>query len=135
MFNLDIKGAKRLNRKLDRMGTTAGRKVVRPAMRAALVPVVQSAKAFAPVDSGRMRQSIKAFVTNSRRDGIDGRVRTGTRRQLRIPADAKYYYPAAIEFGSRRMSARSFLRRAVTARKREALKILGAGIKAGLKKV
>lgn len=132
MFDLEVKGQRRLNKKLNRMSTGLARKIVRPAMKEALEPVVSAAKTFAPVDSGRMQKFIKPFVQNSRSRGITGAVRTGTRKQLRIPANARYYYPAAIEYGTRNTPPRSFLRRALGSKRREALTILGRVITKGL---
>jgi HK97 gp10 family phage protein len=135
MFDLKIDGARRLNKKLNKLGTNVARKVVRPAGRAAMEPVLQAAKNYTPVDTGRLRDSIKVYVRNSRQFGLDVGIQTGTRKRLKIPADAKHYYPSAIEFGTPTMRGRSFMRRAIATRKEQALKILGAGIKAGLKKV
>ena len=135
MFDLKIRGHRSLNKKLNRMGTTVARKAVRPAMHEALVPVVQTAQAHAPVKTGRLRKSIKSAVKNSRRHGIIGMVRTGTRKQLRIPNDAEYYYPSAIELGTRKKSARSFLRLAMRLRRQDALKILGQAIARVVKKL
>lgn len=135
MFDLDIKGARSLNRKLNRLRTTVSRKAVRPALHTALVPVVQTARAYAPVRTGRLQSSIKSFVRSSRRYGLTAGVRTGTRKQLRIPPEAEYYYPAAIELGSRRNPPRSFLRAAMNARRKTALQILGKEVHKALKKL
>ncbi len=135
MFSLSIKGSKKLNKKLNNMKLGVARKIVRPALHSALVPVVQTAKALAPVESGRLKKTIKSFVKSSRRRGAIGQVRTGTRRQLRIPPDSKYYYPAAIEYGTRHMAARSFLRSALGRQKNRALKILGREIDQRLRKI
>ena len=136
MFDLKVKGARKLNAKLNRMQKGAARKAVRPAMHEALAPVVSAAKDYAPTgDSGRLKKFIKSFVKNSRRSGINGYIVTGTRKQLRIPADAKYYYPAAIEYGTRFISPRSFLRRAMGSKRSQALKILGTGIAERLRRL
>ena len=122
-LNYRVKGAAQLKAKLDNMSRRVSGKLMTEAVKTAMEPVKNLAISRAPVDSGLLRRSIKIGVAKSRY--LKGAVvRTGTRRQLNIPDDAKYYYPAALEYGTKHIVARSFLRSSLADRKSQALNIL-----------
>ena len=120
MFDLKILGQKDLERKLAKMDTKLQSKVMKEALKTSMQPVQALAKQRAPQDKGLLRKSIRIAVRSNRR-GVSAMVRTGTRKQLKIPMDAKYYYPAAHEYGTRYMPARSFLRSSLNDRKETVL--------------
>ncbi len=127
MFDLTVLGDKKLQRKLNKLEKKLGSKVMRSSLKTAMEPVRDLAKRRAPVDTGLMQRSIR-IGTKSNRNGVSAMVRTGTRKQLKIPEDDKYYYPAAIEYGSRLQPARSFLRASLGRLKGTVLKITGREI-------
>lgn len=120
-IDISILGDKKLQRKLRRLELAIQKKIVRQSINRAMLPVRNKAKQYVPVDSGRLRDSIKR-VSRTRRGKASARVVTGTRAELGIPSDAKGYYPAAIEYGTRKQSAQSFLRRAMTELKNSTLR-------------
>ncbi len=128
MFDISLVGDKKTARKLKKMDAKIARKVMREALKDAMEPVKDLAKSRAPVDQGLLRKSIRtAASVNAKRAAAF--VRTGTRKQLRIPLDAKYYYPAAIEYGTRKRGARSFLRSALGALRGQVLRKTGDNIR------
>lgn len=133
MFNLKIKGGKRLARKIEKLEKKVGNKVMRDSVKESMEPVAAEAKRLAPIRSGRLRRSIRV-ASSSRRGKINGLVRTGTRKQLKIPASDPYYYPAAHEYGTRKMPARSFLRAALGNKRRAVIKSLSSIIQRNLMK-
>jgi HK97 gp10 family phage protein len=122
MFDISVIGNKKLEKKLSKMEKKVQSKLMKKAMKDAMKPVQELAKQRAPVLDGLLRRSIRLGVKTSRRTGISVMLRTGTRKQLKIPADAKYYYPAAHEYGTRHMPARSFLRSSLDTKKEIVLK-------------
>jgi HK97 gp10 family phage protein len=117
---LGVSGGRKLEKRLARMEKRTAGRAIRGGMKAAMEPVRQLAVARAPVDTGRMRRSIKA-VGFFRRSMAGARVQTGTRKQLRIPAESKHYYPAYVEYGHSKRSARPFLRSALHDRRKQVL--------------
>lgn len=95
---------------------TLQKKLVRKAIRKAAKPVLEAAKARAAVDSGAMEESLKLRAAKrSRKSGVVGMsVLTGTRAELGIAPDDRYYYPSVVEYGSakRNIPMQPFLRTA-----------------------
>lgn len=128
MFDISLTGDKRTARKLKKMDKKLARKIMRQALKDAMEPVKVLAKNRAPVDTGLLRRSIRtAASVNQKRAAAF--VRTGTRKQLRIPLDADYYYPAGIEYGTRKTPARSFLRSALGNLRHSVLRKVGENIR------
>lgn len=65
-----VTGIKDIDRRLRRLEPKVGRKVLRQAMRAALKPMVVTAKANAPRDSGELARSIKIRAPKKRKVGV-----------------------------------------------------------------
>lgn len=136
MFDLSIIGARRLERKLNKLERKVGSKIMRDATKESLEPVEALAKQRVPVDRGLLKRWIKTATFSAQRGRVIGaQVRTGTRKQMRIPAGNEYYYPAAIEYGTKTRAPRSFLRSALADRRDQALKILSGAIKRMLEAV
>lgn len=96
--DISFLGDKELARKLKRLEDKAARDVVKPAAKSAGVPVLAAAKSKVPADRGRLRDGLKLSAF-SRKSGVGASVKTPTRKKLGIPADAKGYYPASLEYG------------------------------------
>ncbi len=124
MFDISVLGDKKLQKKLDKMDKKLRSKTMKASMKTAMEPVKELAKQRAPRDRGLLQRSIR-IGTKMNRKGVSAMVRTGTRRQLKIDPSDKFYYPAAIEYGSRFMPARSFLRSALSTRREKVLNIFG----------
>lgn len=129
--SLSLIGDKKLIRKLNSLEPRDVKRALKQGMVAALEPVKARAQYLAPVKSGRLRRSIK-IVQYSGRHYVGGAVKTGTRKQLRIPANAEHYYPAAHEYGTQDMRARPFMRKALADKKKEALRRIENDIRRAL---
>jgi HK97 gp10 family phage protein len=57
-IKIDLLGDKQLMRKLDRLSTRVGRRVLRKATRAGTTPVLRDAKSRVPVDEGNLKKSM-----------------------------------------------------------------------------
>ena len=133
-FDIRILGDKKLLAKLKKLEHRMQGKVLREAMRSSMEPVKKLAITRAPVLTGALRKSIK-IAAYSRKGVIGASVRTGTRKQLKIPDNAKYYYPAAIEYGTRKTEGSSFLRSSLFDRKGQVLNNVASEIKKILARV
>ncbi len=136
MFDISVLGDKELQAKLLKMEKRVGAKIMKQSLKSAMEPVKNLAKIRAPQKSGRLRKSIR-IGTKSNRRGVSALLRTGTRKQLKIPADAKYYYPAAIEYGAagRHLPERSFLRSSLHDRKGQVIGSVARHIRNNLESV
>jgi len=123
-IDISILGDKALQRRLANMDVNLQKKFVRQAINRAMLPVKNKAQALAPVDTGRLRSSIKRR-SRTRRGISRAQVITGTRAELGIPVGSTGYYPAAIEYGTRKQPARSFMRKALTDLRGHVLKKTG----------
>ena len=132
---IDVKmfGGKDVQRKLDRLPNKFQKRVVKAAAKKAAEPILAAAKARAPVASGRHRDNLKIAAKSGRKD-VGAVIRTGTRKQLRIPVDAKGYYPAALEFGTPTVAARPHIRPALDAKRGVAIGIFGRELGIGVER-
>ena len=132
-IDISFIGDAKLQRKLKQIALQAQRKIVRAALRKSMKQVKDRAKSLVPVDSGKLRDSIHQKSRTKR--GISRAfVATGTRDQLGIPSDAKGFYPAVIEYGTRTRAPRSFLRRALQEKRSDVLSKAAADIGAGIER-
>ena len=112
-----VTGNKRLDKRLKRMESKVAGKAVRTGMKAAMEPVLQAARARAPVATGRLKKSIRIAGYGGK--GFAGAaVLTGSRKVLKISPKAKAFYPASIEYGTQFIRAQSFLRSAMADKKK-----------------
>lgn len=83
-----------------RMQKGIARKALRKAGKASLAVI----RSYAPVDTGRLKKSLKLraekFRGSKRKHMIGIKVMTGTRAKLGISPEDKFYYPAALEYGA-----------------------------------
>lgn len=106
-------GAKELLAKLNRLEKKVRNKLMRRAIRNGIKIAHQTILGITPVLTGKLRQSLKVRKVpgKTRRGVIRIGVQTGSREELGIPANAKYYYPAAVEFGHPKAPPHSYMRR------------------------
>jgi len=142
-MNVDISilGDKDLERKLSRIADKGQRKVVRAAIRKAATRarkrIVQNIQREGLVDTGRMMQAFKKtkiVSASNNRNMIRVGPRLPTRSELGIDADAKGYYPTALEFGYALRPATPFIRPAIDEHKDEEIKVIGSDIGKGIER-
>lgn len=122
-FDVSILGDRELAARFRSLDRKVGGKVLRPALRLAAKRIRDVARARAPQLTGRTAAGIRV-KGSSKRGRLAVQVVTGTREAMGIPADAKYYYPAAVELGTERMDALPFLRPALDENRAAALGII-----------
>ncbi|MFQ5625591.1 MAG: HK97-gp10 family putative phage morphogenesis protein [Methyloligellaceae bacterium] len=112
-MDISVFGDRRLQFMLNDRLPKEAKKIMRKALRAGARPVLKQARQTAPRGSGALRRGIKLRSIKRTRKSIGVIVRLPKREELGIPADAKYYYPAAHEFGTKHIPAKRFLRAAL----------------------
>lgn len=126
-FDMTIKGADELDRKLSQMEPKIAKKHMAKALRAGAKLVLQATRARVPVLTGALKQSLAVRVGKRKRGRKEQSIQVliDTKKVpelVTIGKDGKrYFYPAAIEYGTRRMAAKPFMRPAFDASKMEAL--------------
>lgn len=132
-IDISIFGDEELQAKLAAMTLKVQRKIVRQALRKGGKRVRDEARRLAPVETGALKKSIKVRAARNLRRGSFGiAVLTGTRAELGISPEAKYYYPAVVEFGGRGHDAQPYLRPAMDATRTEVLGLVKQAIREAL---
>ena len=113
-----IEGALLNNRALERavkdLPEKLRTKALRESLRAKGKEVLADARKNAAETSRRLANTMKLRALKSKTRGTVGvKIETGTRQELGIPAEDRYYWPAAIELGTRYITPRAFMRRAI----------------------
>ena len=116
LVQMRIEGLEELRDKLLKLKRVTGRKVVRKALNEASKPILRTAKAKVPVDTGLLRKSLgrkqksyrggRSVVIIGPRTGFKREVTVAGKKQVRNPAK----YSHLVEFGTRRTAAKPFLR-------------------------
>jgi HK97 gp10 family phage protein len=89
-----ISGVKEIDDKLQTLGKTIARKVLRHGMRAGAKPVAETARRIAPVKSGLTKQAIKVKAIRKSRKTFGVAVQVGEGNYV-----GKTFYAAFVEFG------------------------------------
>ena len=93
------------------------KKALRPALRDGAKVIQKDAKRRAHKRSGANRKNIKVRAMKRSRTQFGYMVRTGTRKELGIPEDEEYYYPAVEEYGGVNHNAHPYMRPALHTQK------------------
>ena len=132
MMRMDIKitGIKQIEKKLSGMETKIARKVVRQALKKAAKPILAAAKRNAPVKTGALKKSLRVRVMKKKKH----------RYGVMVATSAKWFtgetfYAAFVEYGTKHLPARPFLRPAMDSQKTAAEKILKQEILSGIEKI
>jgi HK97 gp10 family phage protein len=124
---VSIEGLKELEDKLQRLDDKTQNEIGARAVEEAGEIVLKSARANAPVDTGRLRQGIHMVVVKAGRKGQRGwraKVRTGTRDDMGIPMDDTSYYPASQEFGWNENPGQPYMRPAFHENKAKCIAVM-----------
>lgn len=114
-------GDKRISAKLGALDLKVQKKIVRKALRKAARPILAEARARVAVDTGKLRDGLSIKAVRARRGVFGVQVVTPRRVDLGIPADAKGFYPAVLEYGSENHPPRPYLRPALDANREKAV--------------
>lgn len=99
-ITIEVLGSKELSEAFGKLDRKAQEKLIFPGLERGAQVVLMYARQKAPVRTGKLRNTMFTKKgRKSRKKGIAWLVSTGTREQLGIDADDKYYYPAVVEYG------------------------------------
>ena len=132
--SIEVLGDKALQRKLKAIPIALERKIVRKALREAARPVLATAQALVPVESGKLKKGLKLRALRKQKRGQFGvQVRTPTHDELGTPYGLRaYYYPAHLELGHGNVAGRPFLRNALDSNRTTSTAIAAREIRAGI---
>ncbi|MGE0857796.1 MAG: HK97-gp10 family putative phage morphogenesis protein [Gammaproteobacteria bacterium] len=136
LIDISQLGDKRLQKKLDKLDKRVQKAIVRRGLRKAAKDVLESARAIVPVDTGALRDGLAVKALKPKRGSFGVQVVTPTRAELGIPADAKGYYPAVVEYGSdkRNLPPRPYLRPALDQNREKGKRTVADSIRAEVAK-
>jgi HK97 gp10 family phage protein len=129
-FFVDVSGIVELNKKLRELaGDKIAKKVLLSAIRKAAKPMVAAAKAFAPVDSGLLEESIKLKAIRRTRTGFGVRISTSNSD---FDSQGSTFYGPMQEFGTAKMAPNPYLRPAFDTTKDQSVQIVTADMQAAI---
>lgn len=156
-IHVQLEGFEELSRTFNSLARGVQGKIIRPALREGAKIVRDEAARRVPVDTGRLRKSLKVRALKRSRKFVGFQITTGTQDELGIktPKSGKRnYYPFVIEYGGvvggtarkvrigrrtrvvkdggRRIPARPFLRPAVDANRDRVMLLLAKRLQAGI---
>ena len=131
--DIRLLGDKRLQAKLGKLVGPLQRKIVAKACMAAGQPVLEAARRMVPVKTGKLKGSLVLKKYSGKRGSFGADIATGTREELGIAPDDKFFYPAAVEFGHGNVPAHSFLRAGIDSQRGTAKAILKTEIASGIR--
>lgn len=121
-FAIDVTGIIDLKKKLQALaGDTIAKKVLRSAIRKSAKPMLAAAKAYAPVDSGLLEESIKLKAIRRTRTGFGVRISTS---DSDFNSQGSTFYGAMQELGTSKMAPNPYLRPAFDTTKSESVQIV-----------
>lgn len=123
--DINMLGDKQLVKDLAKFDQKNQRRIARAALKKGAAPTLDLARQLVPVDRGKLKAALAIKPARGKRNRIGVEINTGTREQLEIEPDDKFYYPSVVEYGSRNMPAKPFMRPAFDRTKDEALTIVG----------
>lgn len=144
-LSFKVVGAEDVRRRLLDLAMKYRRKIVARAVRAAAKVLLMLAKALAPKGAtGKLARFLKIRVFKPTR-GAKGAVRIGvihgTREEMgydpklrkwKHPDGREWFYPAHVEYGSKRRAAKPHLRPALRNNEERLIAVMGAEMEAGL---
>lgn len=131
--DIQLLGAPELQGKFKLLPLKIQKRILRSGMRSAGKLVRDEARRLVPVDTGRLKKSLKVRAAPGKRGSFGIRIMTGERSELGIDPDARSYYPAAVEFGTRDRPAHSYLRAAADAKREEVFSIMRQSVRDGIR--
>jgi len=129
-MKIEIEGVKKLEKRLKSLEPKVGKGIVRGALKDAAKPLLQEAKERVPVKSGDLKKSLRVRTMKRKkgRYGVEMATKDGWFK-------GDQYYGAFLEFGTKNMPAKPFMRPAYDNKKDEAASIIKSRIKSGLKRL
>lgn len=124
-MKIDLKmfGGPELERALKELGGQIAGRLGENAVRAGARVIATEARARAPVNTGKLKRSIRAFQDTERRGG-----------ERTAYAGSRLFYARFIEFGTRFIAARSFLRDALDTAGQKAVDKMVENLRGGIER-
>ena len=137
-MSMSIMGGQELDNKLQRLGSKVVKKHLTKALRAGAKLILADARSRVPVLSGKLKRSLAVRIGKKRR-GVHEKtitVRPDSKKEpdlVTFGKDGKrYFYPAAVEYGTRKRKAKPFMRPAFDSQKQKAVKAIMAQLLKGV---
>ncbi len=147
---IQLSGINDIIRALRKLSDKVEKKIARKAVRAGTKLIAAEIKTRAPQDTGILKRSVSVRAARRRRRGVISMnaifnmrkypqlvsFSAGSRTNLssRKFEGKRYFYPAALEYGTSKMKARPFVRPAWDSKKNQALAVVLGGIREGIER-
>lgn len=135
LITLQLDGFEEVIKIFEKLPATLQKKALRPALRAGAKIILKAAKAKSAKLTGKNRRFIKIKSLKRSRKSIGVMIQTGTREQLGIPRDEQGYYPMVLEYGSKNVKRRPFMKPALRENHAAATRAIGKALEKNIEKV
>lgn len=131
--SISLSGDKEILRAFGEFPKIMQNRILRKAMTKAAQPIRDRVEQLTPVQSPpfkgqspnvRLKRLVRVVAGKRSRKRVRRLVAFPVRARLKIPDDAKWYYPAHLEYGHGKVAPRGMMRRALSQKKSEAETIL-----------
>jgi HK97 gp10 family phage protein len=141
-----VEGLHAIERLLDQIGKTAASKIIRKALRDGSKSILNTTRGLAPVDTGLMKKSLGIIALKRKRGRIGFRVGFKNVDQLVTysknkkkdksgkEVNQRYFYPSAVEYGTKKNPPHPFMRPAYEQNKEYALRDIRETLRIELEK-
>lgn len=133
-FDISILGDKALSATLSGLTEQMERKVLTKAMRDGGQFFLTLTKAAAPVETGKLKATLKLRALKRQKGRVGVAIQTGTRAELGIDPKDKGYYPAFRELGTRKLPPKPFMRGPLHSAREGVLAVIRQSVDAGIER-
>ena len=130
IVKFEMKGLDELDRAVKKLPEKIQKRVLIGALRAGGRVIQKEAKARAPVKSGNLKRNISVVAGKSKKSAPIGQVQA----EVFVATTPKAWYSHLIEFGTKHISAKPFLRPAFDTTHQEVLNAIGDKLAEGILK-
>jgi HK97 gp10 family phage protein len=120
MVDIEIKGLDEIEKRLKQLPQKVAKKVVRKAVREGAKPILKAAQSKVPVKTGALKKSLKVRAMKAKLAKGGAGVHVGVSDQW---FKGDLFYGGMVEFGTKNMPAKPFIRPAYDEKKNEAVKV------------
>ncbi len=144
--SIEVTGLQAIERLFNSIGKTAANKIIRTALRYGSKSILNTTRGLAPVDTGLMKKSLGIIALKRKRGRVGFRVGFKNAEQLVTYSKRKkknksgkevnqrYFYPFAVEYGTKKNPPHPFMRPAYEQNKEYAIRDIHETFKIELEK-
>ena len=121
-FEIELAGFEELSKAFNILPEKVQKRMIGPSLKEGAEIIETASKLLSPRLTGKNIEFIHLKKLKPRGKLSGWSIQTGTRSELGIARNEKYYYPAVLEFGSKHVDSKPFMRPALEQNRDKAIK-------------